>query len=52
MGGRAVQIGEIASAKALRGSVPFTQMGKDSWEVDDFYFGHTAMRCLQDIRGW
>lgn len=33
------------SAKALRGSVPFTQMGKDSWKSMDFYFGHTALRC-------
>lgn len=49
-GGRAVQTGEIASAKALRGSVPFTQMGKDLWEVDDFYFRHAALRCLQDIQ--
>jgi hypothetical protein len=49
-GGRAGQIGEIASAKAPRGSVPFTQMGKDLWEVDHFYFGLAALRCLQDIR--
>lgn len=40
--GRAVQIGEIASAKAQRGSVPFTQMGKDLWEVNEFYFGLAA----------
>ena len=39
-------------SKSPKGKRAIYSDGEDSWEVDDFYFGHTALRCLQDIWGW
>lgn len=37
--------------KGPEGECAIPSHTEDLWEVDDFYFGHTALRCLQDIRG-